>query len=160
MTELARALCTADISRIVMSAEGIPLDVGRTKRLFTAAQRRAAVARDQQCIWNGCTTPASRCEMHHLRWWDAHHGPTSLTNSGLVCPHHHRVIHQLSLSIERLGQPPGWKKRQDALGIPIDPSAPGIDHQPMRYVFRDPSGTTVNRPDSWPDAPTVSAGRA
>ena len=86
MSELARALCTADISRIVMSAEGIPLDVGRTKRLFTPAMRRAAVARDQQCIWNGCTTPASRCEMHHLRWWTKHHGPTSLTNAALCAP--------------------------------------------------------------------------
>ena len=58
MSELARALCTADLSRIVMSAEGLPLDVGRTKRLFTPAMRRAAVARDQQCIWNGCTVSA------------------------------------------------------------------------------------------------------
>ncbi|NUU15645.1 hypothetical protein HP550_00080, partial [Cellulomonas humilata] len=33
MTELARALCEADITRIVMSAESLPLDVGRTKRL-------------------------------------------------------------------------------------------------------------------------------
>ena len=49
--------------------------------------------------------------------------------------------------------PPGWTKRQQALGNPIDPSTPGIHHNPMRYTFRDPTGKSVNRPDNAPDAP-------
>ena len=150
MSELARALCDADITRIVMSAEAMPLDVGRTKRLFTPAMRRAAVARDQQCIWNGCTVPASRCQMHHLRWWDNDHGATSLANAGLLCAHHHRLIHQLDLTVQRLAQPPGWTARQHATDQPIDPTTPGSNGQPMRYVFRNPGGTAVNAPDDRP----------
>ncbi|WP_028050995.1 HNH endonuclease signature motif containing protein [Cellulomonas sp. URHD0024] len=164
MSELARALCDGDITRIVMSAEGLPLDVGRSKRLFTPAQRRAAIARDQQCIWNGCTTAASRCEMHHLRWWDAHHGPTSLTNAALVCPHHHRLIHQLHLTVQRLAQPPGWVSREQRAGRGIAPSTPGVRGRPMRYVFRDPTGSTINRPEGpsvdWGDRESATSGRA
>lgn len=165
MSELARALCDADITRIVMSAEGLPRDVGRAKRLFTTAMRRAAIARDQHCIWNGCTTPASRCEMHHLRWWDKHHGATSLTNAGLLCGHHHRLIHQLDLTVQRLAKPPGWTARQHTTSrdaahddhddhddhcTAIDPTTPGIGRQPMRYTFRDPTGHVVSAPDGWP----------
>ena len=66
MSELARCLCEADITRIVMAADGQPLDVGRTRRLHTPAQRKAVIARDRQCVWNGCETPAARCEVHHV----------------------------------------------------------------------------------------------
>ena len=174
MSELARVLCEADITRIVMSAEGLPLDVGRTKRLFTTGQRRAVIARDGQCIWNGCEQHASRCEVHHITWWGRDHGATSLTNAALLCRFHHSEVHRLHLTIQRLEKPPGWTRRQQAkaaaavaTAVVSDPGSGGDlghhgDHgalrgvgdggeaaarQPMRYVFRNTRGHVVNAPD-------------
>jgi hypothetical protein len=145
MSALATALCEADVTRMVMSAESLPLDVGRSRRLFTTAQRRAAIARDQQCTWNGCEQRASRCEVHHVRWWDRDTGPTSITNAALLCKHHHSEVHRLDLSIQRLEKPPGWTRRQRAAA-----DGPAGGRQPMRYVFRDRRGRIVSSPDEHP----------
>ncbi|WP_421740851.1 hypothetical protein [Cellulomonas sp.] len=174
MTELARALCEADLTRIVMSAESLPLDVGRTKRLFTTAQRRAAIVRDGQCTWNGCEQHASRCEVHHIRWWDRDTGATSLSNAAVLCKHHHTEVHRLNLTITRLEKPPGWTRRQHAklnaarAGSGLDGvgQGGGIDgvaemggvhaiggvggRTPLRYVFRNHRGRTINAPDGHP----------
>ncbi|MBO3100390.1 HNH endonuclease signature motif containing protein [Cellulomonas fengjieae] len=112
MSELARVLCQADLTRIVLSAEGVPLDVGRTRRLFSTAQRRAVIVRDGQCVWNGCEQHASRCEVHHVRWWGRDTGPTSVANAALLCRFHHSEVHRLHLSIHRQEKPPGWARRQ------------------------------------------------
>ncbi len=153
MSELARALCDAEITRIVMSAEGVPLDVGRTRRLFTTAQRRAVVARDRGCVWNGCEQQASRCEVHHVRWWDRHQGPTSVPNAALLCRYHHSEVHRLELQIQRLEKPPGWGSRRPRAAGSLRPGAAaggaeaGAGRMAMRYVFRDRRGAVVNAPD-------------
>lgn len=164
MSELARVLCEADITRIVMSAEGVPLDVGRSKRLFTTAQRRAVIARDGQCTWNGCEQHASRCEVHHVRWWGRDKGPTSVANAALLCRFHHSEVHRLHVSIERLAKPPGWALRQhgraasgaghDGVDDLLNGGVGGVGGQPagrrpMRYVFRNSRGLTVNGPDGY-----------
>ncbi|WP_210767460.1 HNH endonuclease signature motif containing protein, partial [Cellulomonas humilata] len=90
-----------------MSAEGRRLDGGRTGRLCRTAERRAAIGRDGQCTWSGCDQHASRCEVHHSRWWDRDKGGTSIGNAALLCKHHHTEVHRLNLSITRLEKPPG-----------------------------------------------------
>ncbi|WP_372594023.1 hypothetical protein [Actinotalea sp.] len=106
MSQLARLLCDCEIGRIVLSAESVPLDVGRTRRVFTAAQRRAVIVRDRSCSWNGCDVPAAFCEIHHIRWWDRDAGPTDLDNAVLLCSHHHHVVHQQDLLITRVRRAP------------------------------------------------------
>ncbi|MCR6688434.1 DUF222 domain-containing protein [Cellulomonas sp.] len=101
-TELAVALCDCAMTRTVMNAAGLPLDVGRTRRMFTPAQRTAVTARDRHCAWNGCSVPARRCQIHHIAWWHRHTGPTDLTNAVLLCTFHHHEVHRLDLDIERL----------------------------------------------------------
>jgi len=78
MSQLARVLCDSEAGRIVMSADGVPLDLGRTERLYTGQQHRVVIVRDRQCAWNGCEVPAAYCEVHHIRWWDRDRGPTSI----------------------------------------------------------------------------------
>jgi hypothetical protein len=139
MSQLARLLCDAEVSRVVISAPSQPLDVGRSHRVYTAAQRRAVIVRDRACAWNGCDVPAAFCEVHHIRWWDRDRGLTDLENGVLLCSHHHHTVHRLDLAIERLGVPPGGK--------PVDG---GVLGEPVRYEFTFGSGPrvgqTVNAP--------------
>jgi hypothetical protein len=128
MSILAQALCDCEISRIVMSAEGVPLDLGRTKRTYTGVHRRAVVARDRQCAWNGCHSSARWSEVHHVRWWDRDGGSTSVENGVLLCRYHHGIVHSLDLTVQRHVKPPGYARRQHALGKQFDPG-------PARYTF-------------------------
>ena len=78
----------------------IPLDVGRTQRTATAAQRRALAVRDGGCIIPGCTVPAEACQTHHLDEWAAG-GGTSIENLALLCWAHHRQVDLGQWAIER-----------------------------------------------------------
>lgn len=133
MSEVARVLCDSEVGRIVMSADGVPMDLGQTQRLYSGQQRRAVIVRDRVCAWGGCDVPAAYCEVHHIRWWDRDVGPTSVENGVLLCSHHHHVVHQHDLDIVRLGRPPG-RGRGPVLG------------EPCRYVFRRRDGRVVNSP--------------
>jgi hypothetical protein len=69
-----------------------PLDVGRSTRVVTPAQRAALAVRDGGCVFPDCTRPLAWCEAHHLwHWLDG--GPTDLANLALVCRAHHRAVH-------------------------------------------------------------------
>lgn len=131
MSELARFLCDSELGRIVMDAESVPIDLGRSTRLYSAAQRRAVIVRDRGCAWNGCDVPAAYCDVHHRRWWDRDRGRTDLDNGVLLCSHHHHTVHRHDLVIERAGPP--------ARG-------PGSWAEPQRYRFADRSGRSVNAP--------------
>jgi hypothetical protein len=67
---------------------GAVLNVGRSRRLVTPAQRRALTARDQGCVIPGCTVPADACQAHHVVPW-TEGGPTDLDNLALLCIGHH-----------------------------------------------------------------------
>src|SRR5262249_51185892 len=57
---VARRLgCDAQVVAIT-EREGLPIDVGRSRRLFTRPQRRALQARDGTCRFPGCRVPARR----------------------------------------------------------------------------------------------------
>ena len=51
-------MCECDLTRIVIDADGVPLDLGRTQRLFTGPQRRAVIARNRKYAWPECPAPA------------------------------------------------------------------------------------------------------
>ncbi|MEJ7585475.1 MAG: HNH endonuclease signature motif containing protein, partial [Acidimicrobiales bacterium] len=72
------------------------LDLGRATRVPNAAQRRAIRARDQGCAVPGCPTPPDWCDVHHIRFWTKHHGPTDLTNLVMVCNTHHTMVPTIS----------------------------------------------------------------
>jgi len=69
-----------------------PLEVGRTSRVVSAAQRAALVVRDGGCAVAGCDRPPAWCEAHLVHW--LHGGPTDLANLALVCRAHHRAVHE------------------------------------------------------------------
>jgi len=91
--------CDATISRMVMGPDGLPLDVGREKRVVPPHIRRAVEERDGHCVFAGCPAPTHWCDVHHLLEW-INGGETSLENSGLVCERHHTKVHH-GFRIER-----------------------------------------------------------
>lgn len=99
--EARRLACTAKIIPAVLGGPSEPLDLGRTRRLFTAAQRKALKLRDGGCRAEGCTVPATWCDAHHDQPW-SHRGPTDLTNALLLCGHHHRRAHDPHYDATRL----------------------------------------------------------
>ncbi len=87
-----RLACEAGIIPVVLGTRSEPLDMGRTARLFTKAQRIALGLRDGGCTAKGCETSASGCHAHHDDPW-SRRGLTDLANGRLLCPRHHRLAH-------------------------------------------------------------------
>ncbi len=91
---LDRLACNATVTPIGWTVDGVPLSHGRTRRLPTAAQRRAITARDRGCVFPGCDAPPGWCDAHHRKHWARDLGPTDIDNLHLVCHHHHRLLHE------------------------------------------------------------------
>ncbi|GEL94826.1 HNH endonuclease signature motif containing protein [Cellulomonas composti] len=104
---LQRLACDGAIGRLVFGPASELIDVGRSERRFTAARRRAIVARDQTCRYPSCGAPASLGELHHVVPWSQ--GGSTDANAGiLLCYHHHDVVHRLHLQIRRR-KSGGWR---------------------------------------------------
>ncbi|GAA1918934.1 HNH endonuclease signature motif containing protein [Nocardioides hwasunensis] len=87
-----RLACEAGIIPVVLGSDSLPLDLGRTARLHSRAQRIALGLRDRGCTARGCETGASGCHAHHDDPW-SRGGLTDLANGRLLCPRHHRLAH-------------------------------------------------------------------
>ncbi len=90
--EARRLACRAGLVPAVLGTDSVPLDLGRTARLFNVPQRRALVVRDGGCTTQGCGLPPGVCHAHHDEPWSAG-GATDLRNGRLLCPRHHRLAH-------------------------------------------------------------------
>lgn len=101
-SEVARALCDCELTRIVLDSASEPLDLGRSTRTYSGVQRRAVIARDAGCAWEGCAMAPRWLEVHHSRWWDRDEAETSVANGVAVCSFHHHEIHRQDLAIRRL----------------------------------------------------------
>ncbi|QSR30105.1 HNH endonuclease [Nocardioides sp. S5] len=100
-SQARRLACTAKILPAVLDGTSLPVDLGRAKRLFTPAQRKALLIRDRTCRAEGCDTPGTWCDAHHLDPWHTG-GPTDLDNAILLCPHHHHRAHDTGYRTDRL----------------------------------------------------------
>jgi hypothetical protein len=91
--EINRLLCDANIARIILGPDGLPLDVGREYRTAPRWLRRAVGKRDGGCRYPGCDRTPNRCEVHHVWSWETG-GPTSIGNCVLLCSFHHHAVHR------------------------------------------------------------------
>lgn len=98
-----RVACDAAVARVLLSPEGVPLDLGRSQRLFSPAQRKLLALRDGGCRFPGCGLPPAFTDAHHLIAWQ-HGGASDLDNAVLVCRHHHRMVHEGGWTTEPTGQ--------------------------------------------------------
>ena len=96
-----RLACTAKILPVVLGGDSLPLDLGRTRRLYNATQRKALLVRDRTCRAEGCDVPGTWCEAHHTNPWERG-GRTDLADGVLFCSQHHHRAHEAGWRLERL----------------------------------------------------------
>jgi hypothetical protein len=92
--QLRKMACEADIIPIVLSGDGVPLDMGRLARLATWNQRLALRSLHPTCAVEGCNVAFEWCEIHHLKPWNKR-GRTDLDNLVPLCSYHHTWVHDL-----------------------------------------------------------------
>ncbi len=100
-SEARRLACTAKIIPAVLGGPSEVLDLGRSRRLFSPAQRKALRLRDRRCRAEGCTIPAAWTEAHHLRPW-SQGGSTDLNDGICLCSWHHHRVHDPRYRTETL----------------------------------------------------------
>jgi hypothetical protein len=100
METAQRHACDPSVSWLLGQAELESESASHAHRQIPAATRRALVARDRCCVFDGCHRPAIWCDGHHLIWW-TRGGKTALPNLALVCGRHHRMLHEEGWTLER-----------------------------------------------------------
>jgi len=97
-----RLACNAGIVPAVLGGRSEVLDLGRSRRLFSGAQRKALALRHRQCQAEGCTVPATWCEAHHAGAPWSRGGRTDLADGQLLCSWHHHRAHDESYLVKQL----------------------------------------------------------
>ena len=78
--QLLRWACEAGLVPAVLDTGGHVLDLGRTRRFHTTAQRLAIVLEQKTCQHPACDVAGAG-------------GPTNTTDAVLLCPFHHHQAH-------------------------------------------------------------------
>jgi hypothetical protein len=100
--EARRLTCTAGVVPAVLGGASEILDLGRLRRLYSPAQRKAMAIRDKRCRAEGCDIPAAWCEAHHAGAPWAAGGRTDLADGVLLCSWHHHRAHDRRYDARRL----------------------------------------------------------
>jgi hypothetical protein len=96
-----RMACDCNVTRVLLDADSLVIDVGRSDRKIKGATRRALNLRDRHCRWPGCDRPASWSQGHHLKHW-IEGGSSDLDNLVLLCHRHHWMVHEGRWQIVKL----------------------------------------------------------
>jgi hypothetical protein len=115
---IRRLGCDASVIAIT-ERDGIPINVGRSRRILPRPLRRAVQGRDRTCRFPGCAVPAQKTHAHHIQHWAAE-GPTDLANLVSLCHFHHRRLHDGAYMIR--------------------------GHPDARFAFELPDGRPILRP--------------
>lgn len=94
------ALIRGRVRRIVIDANGVIINQGRTNRLFTGYARSAALLLATTCTHLGCDLPAELCDVDHL---DSHSegGATDQHNASPECNSHNLFKHRAGWGARR-----------------------------------------------------------
>ncbi|MDE2981592.1 MAG: HNH endonuclease signature motif containing protein, partial [Gemmatimonadota bacterium] len=119
-----RLASDAEVVPIKRGADGSVLDVGRRLRTVDWRLRKALEARDGGCRFPGCGSRL-RTHAHHIIPW-AEGGETAMANLVLLCPLHHRAVHEGGWRVEADDR--GVLRFLNPLGVemPLAPAAPDV----------------------------------
>jgi hypothetical protein len=128
-----RRMCESSVRVFLTNPDGRPLDLGRRVRHATKKQRRVLHLRhDGHCGFPGCTQ-RRRLIPHHVQWW-IHDGPTDLDNLILLCPAHHRAVHEVGYTVRALGDGRFAFTRPDSTPVPETPQLEPLPTRPNPFT--------------------------
>ena len=110
---------TCDARRLTLKPSGRDLVHSRVGRCASYAQQRALHKRSLHCQYPGCTA-TRELEAHHLVPVERG-GTTELDNLILLCPHHHKLLHDHGIHAHGNAEQPAFR---DAAGRAITANQP------------------------------------
>ena len=147
-SEIARALCDCSLTRAVVGAKQADLNLGRSSRLFKRQHWLALYATGTtSCAVSGCGMPLAFTELHHIAWWNDHHGHTDQANCLPYCSFHHHDIHRNAIAVTRL--PDGRIAHHHPDGRPYGgdrPPTTSPDHTSTESLVGARSDTPLEEP--------------
>lgn len=108
-SEARRLACGAGLVPAVLDGQSQVLDLGRTARFFTEAQRVALSLKYDTCVAEDCDRPYAWTEHHHEDPW-ASGGRTDRDLAVPLCGFHHRRMHHPGFH-HRIDREPDGRKR-------------------------------------------------
>jgi hypothetical protein len=123
--------------------EGVPIAVGRARRVAPAHTRRIVADRDRGCRFPGCEA-TSWTEQHHIVHW-ADGGTTDPPNLISLCTYHHDAHHRGEYAIAGNADLPDALSFADrhghtiSLGRPRPPTDP-LPAPPAGHRYQPPTG--------------------
>ena len=134
--DIIRAALTGYVRRFVIDGQGLVVDVGRKRRLFTGAAREALMVMIDGCEQIGCDIRPTSCQIDHIHEWTHDGGTTDLANGAVKCGAQNRNKHRLGITEAR-----------DAYGTLVQYRSDGTPILPVgRRLRRHEPG--AERPDS------------
>ena len=113
---------TCDARRLVIKAQGRDLVHSRVGRCASYAQHRALHKRSGHCQYPGCTA-TRELQAHHILA-DEHGGKTELDNLILLCPRHHKLLHDHDIHAGGHGHRPAFTDQSGRAITTNQPHAP------------------------------------
>ncbi|MGW9629987.1 DUF222 domain-containing protein [Agromyces sp. NPDC055520] len=153
----------------LFNEDGVCIDLGRDRRLFSAAQKAALAVRDGGCLDPDCTRPPSWCEAHHIDHWLRDDGRTDLASGILLCRRDHLRYHNQGWEVQRIGAhywlippasvDPDQTPRLMRSKTPADIMNP-VDPARLRQAARPPDtkSSTGVEVQAWPEHAVSAAG--
>jgi hypothetical protein len=100
------------------------LDLGRSRRLASVAQRRALLVRWRGCAFAGCSMPIGWTKAHHLAPW-SHDGTTDQSLLVPLCERHHHLVHEGGWRLSRRGDGLDIHRPDGSFSAHVRPHGPG-----------------------------------
>jgi hypothetical protein len=113
---------TCDARRLTIKPTGRDLVHSRVGRCASYAQLRALHKRSRHCQYPGCTA-ARELQAHHLVA-DEDGGRTELANLILLCPRHHKLLHDHHIHTAGTGDSPTFTDERGRGITTNEPHAP------------------------------------
>jgi hypothetical protein len=133
--ETARRLACDSSLVPIIERDGTALSVGRKTRAVPPALRRAVEARDGGCRFPGCERRRF-LDAHHIHHW-AHGGETAKDNLVMLCRHHHRLVHEGGVQLERDGGELVRFRLRDGTVARSSPRAPSGNVDALRQLSEE-----------------------
>ncbi len=95
-----QAALLGHIRRVVVDRDGVVIDMGRRRRLFTGSARVAAKLMARHCGHLGCTVGSHFADIDHIDEYERDEGATDADNGRPKCGSHNRHKHRAGI-VER-----------------------------------------------------------